>query len=131
MLLYFSAEVLDFIPVHHHVSLSSNDTQQCVLLHIVDNLALEKSESLTISLITRQCNNYISHVKCNTTEVFITDDDSKCYVNDHACKGKELFLVLIFVVGHLEEEKYGEDEHISGLVSVQYCSSVCYILRGS
>ena len=69
-------EVLDFTGLVKDVTLTPTDFQQCVTVMIEDDLVLEETESLTVSLSLIGVMDSIQ-VSQQTTTIVIIDDDSK------------------------------------------------------
>ena len=69
-------EVLDFTGLMRDVTLTPTDLQQCVTVMIEDDLVLEETESLTVSLSLIGDMDSIQ-VSQQTTTIVIIDNDSK------------------------------------------------------
>ena len=77
-----SAEKSDYDKLSNNVTLSDTNTQQCVLVDIVDDSVLEDIESLTVSLSLNGEQNSVS-LSPHTATIFINDDDGERFNDLH------------------------------------------------
>lgn len=74
----YSAAVDDFKQVKSTVTLSPAQLEGCVKVDIVDDEAVEFSETITVSLSQVGVSDSSLHIPEKPVSVYITDDDGKC-----------------------------------------------------